>query len=239
MPHRTSRHPFLILFSSIFQDTQSLPALLLTFFPLNYSPFGAWSSSSSDDEFIPNDIYFGTPDRVFTATTKIRCQRQKMLNDRYSKQSKTNRSNKRKYGEEPDADQRRKQKQKLEEISRLNLPTYQQQQLQTLLRKKKKNRPDRFYDKSQDIPNDIYFGNVNGMEKMKWVSSVPNRNKLSFQFLSIFCMVLGIVHRMKSGGVEISGGRRNQVLAALAGVRSINQVAKLIRKLRHLPVISK
>ncbi|XP_001659709.2 protein IWS1 homolog [Aedes aegypti] len=127
----------------------------------NNNPFGAWSSSSSDDEFIPNDIYFGTPDRVFTATTKIRCQRQKMLNDRYSKQSKTNRSNKRKYGEEPDADQRRKQKQKLEEISRLNLPTYQQQQLQTLLRKKKKNRPDRFYDKSQDIPNDIYFGNVN------------------------------------------------------------------------------
>nr|XP_029735855.1 chromatin-remodeling ATPase INO80-like [Aedes albopictus] len=128
----------------------------------NNNPFGPWSSSSSDDEFIPNDIYFGTPDRVFTASTKVRCQRQKIINDRYSKQGKTSsRPYKRKYGEEPDAEQRRKQKQKLEEISRLNLPTYQQQQLQTLVKKKKKNRPDRFYDKSQDIPNDIYFGNVN------------------------------------------------------------------------------
>lgn len=30
-----------------------------------------------------------------------------------------------------------------------------------MIKKKKKRRQDRFYDKSQDIPNDIYFGNVN------------------------------------------------------------------------------
>lgn len=127
----------------------------------NNDPFGAWSSSSSDDEFIPNDIYFGTPDRVFTASTKIRCQRQKMINDRYTKHGKPGRSAKRKYGEDSDAEERRKRKQKLDEISRLNLPTYQQQQLQNLVKKKKKRKNDRFYDKSQDIPNDIYFGNVN------------------------------------------------------------------------------
>ncbi|XP_065095572.1 uncharacterized protein LOC135717410 isoform X2 [Ochlerotatus camptorhynchus] len=127
----------------------------------NNDPFGAWSSSSSEDEFIPNDIYFGTPDRVFTASTKTRCQRQKMINDRYTKHGKSGRPNKRKYGDDSDVEERRKRKQKLDEISRLNLPTYQQQQLQNLVKKKKKRKNDRFYDKSQDIPNDIYFGNVN------------------------------------------------------------------------------
>lgn len=126
----------------------------------NDDPFGAWSSSSTDDEFIPNDIYFGTPDRVFTASTKIRCQRQKQLNERYS--AKYGKSGyKRRYSDDSDGEERRKRKQKLEQLSRLNLPSYQQAQLQTMIKKKKKKRHDRFYDKSQDIPNDIYFGNVN------------------------------------------------------------------------------
>ncbi|XP_039446832.1 protein IWS1 homolog [Culex pipiens pallens] len=125
----------------------------------NNDPFGAWSSSSTDDEFIPNDIYFGTPDRVFTANTKIKCQRQKQLNERYS--AKYGRSGKRRYSDDSDGEERRKRKQKLDQLSRLNLPSYQQAQLQTMIKKKKKRRQDRFYDKSQDIPNDIYFGNVN------------------------------------------------------------------------------
>lgn len=125
----------------------------------NNDPFGAWSSSSTDDEFIPNDIYFGTPDRVFTANTKIKCQRQKQMNERYS--AKYGKSGKRRYSDDSDGEERRKRKQKLEQLSRLNLPSYQQAQLQTMIKKKKKKHKDRFYDKSQDIPNDIYFGNVN------------------------------------------------------------------------------
>uniref|UniRef100_A0A1Q3G1M3 Putative atp-dependent rna helicase n=1 Tax=Culex tarsalis TaxID=7177 RepID=A0A1Q3G1M3_CULTA len=125
----------------------------------NNDPFGAWSSSSTDDEFIPNDIYFGTPDRVFTANTKIKCQRQKQLNERYS--AKYGRSGKRRYSDDSDGEERRKRKQKLDQLSRLNLPSYQQAQLQSMIKRKKKKHKDRFYDKSQDIPNDIYFGNVN------------------------------------------------------------------------------
>ncbi|XP_053693209.1 uncharacterized protein DDB_G0283697-like [Sabethes cyaneus] len=126
----------------------------------NNDPFGAWSSSSSEDEFIPNDIYFGTPDRVFTASTKIRCQRQKMANERYSKYT-GGKSGKRHYTDDSDVEERRKRKQKMEQIARLNLPAYQQAQLQSLVKKKNKKKHGRFYDKSQDIPNDIYFGNVN------------------------------------------------------------------------------
>ncbi|XP_058450024.1 uncharacterized protein LOC131429721 [Malaya genurostris] len=126
----------------------------------NNDPFGAWSSSSSEDEFIPNDIYFGTPDRVFTANTKIRCQRQKDINERYAKYGGKS-GGKRRFSDDSDAEERRKRKQKLEQISRLNLPAYQQAQLQSLVKKKNKRKQDRFYDKSQDIPNDIYFGNVN------------------------------------------------------------------------------
>ncbi|XP_058822803.1 uncharacterized protein LOC131684175 [Topomyia yanbarensis] len=125
----------------------------------NNDPFGAWSSSTSDDEFIPNDIYFGTPDRVFTANTKIRCQRQKDMNERYTKYG--GKTSKRRFSDDSDAEERRKRKQKLEQISRLNLPAYQQAQLQNLVKKKNKRKQDRFYDKSQEIPNDIYFGNVN------------------------------------------------------------------------------
>lgn len=128
----------------------------------NNDPFGEWSTSSSEEEFIPNDIYFGTPDRVFTVSTKMRCERQKQMNERYAKYGKQIKSSgKRKYSDDSDAEERRKRKQQLEEISRLNLPTYQTMQLQSLLKKKKKKKRDRFYDKSQDIPNDIYFGNVN------------------------------------------------------------------------------
>ncbi|XP_055641401.1 uncharacterized protein LOC129778500 [Toxorhynchites rutilus septentrionalis] len=127
----------------------------------NDDPFGAWSTSSSEEEFIPNDIYFGTPDRVFTVSTKIRCQRQKIMNERYSKHGRSAKSGKRRYSDESDAEERRKRKQKLEQVARLNLPSYQQQQLQNLIKRKKKRKHDRFYDKSQDIPNDIYFGNVN------------------------------------------------------------------------------
>lgn len=134
------------------------------------SPFGAWSSSSTDDEFIPNDIYFGTPDRVFTANTKIKCQRQKQLNERYS--AKYGRSGKRRYSDDSDGEERRKRKQKLDQLSRLNLPSYQQAQLQTMIKKKKKRRQDRFYDKSQDIPNDIYFGNVNGKRELRGVCQI-------------------------------------------------------------------
>uniref|UniRef100_A0A182J3J6 Uncharacterized protein n=1 Tax=Anopheles atroparvus TaxID=41427 RepID=A0A182J3J6_ANOAO len=55
---------------------------------------------------------------------------------------------------------KRKEK-KVEVIAGLKLPAHQQQQLQNLVLKKKQTTRDRFYDRSQDIPNDIYFENMN------------------------------------------------------------------------------
>lgn len=173
---------------------------LTTFLAVSLSsPFGAWSSSSTDDEFIPNDIYFGTPDRVFTANTKIKCQRQKQLNERYS--AKYGRSGKRRYSDDSDGEERRKRKQKLDQLSRLNLPSYQQAQLQTMIKKKKKRRQDRFYDKSQDIPNDIYFGNVNGKREVRGICQTVKsyRSCSDFQFRCTCCTRSGTVRRRTSG----------------------------------------
>ncbi|XP_058169331.1 uncharacterized protein LOC131284488 [Anopheles ziemanni] len=49
---------------------------------------------------------------------------------------------------------------KVEEIAGLKLPAHQQQQLQTMVLKRKQTTRDRFYDRSQDIPNEIYFENM-------------------------------------------------------------------------------
>ncbi|XP_053671759.1 HIRA-interacting protein 3-like [Anopheles nili] len=117
-------------------------------------PFGSWSSSSSEN--IPNDIYFGAPDRVYTVGTKLRWHRQKQNGTKHSRvrdgQSQSS-------AESDDEEHVQKRAKKVAEIAKLQLPAYQQQQLQTMLLKKQRKR-DRFYDRSQDIPNDIYFGNV-------------------------------------------------------------------------------
>ncbi|XP_035891105.1 HIRA-interacting protein 3-like isoform X1 [Anopheles stephensi] len=130
----------------------------------NDDPFGSCASSSSED--VPNDMYFGTPDRVFTVSTKLHWQRQKQKRSKYYARAKaTDRYDDDASSDEEDDDndddekhaQRRAKR--AEEIARLKLPAYQQQQLQQLVLKKHPKR-DRFYDRSQDIPNDIYFGNV-------------------------------------------------------------------------------
>uniref|UniRef100_A0A182S6Q4 Uncharacterized protein n=1 Tax=Anopheles maculatus TaxID=74869 RepID=A0A182S6Q4_9DIPT len=61
--------------------------------------------------------------------------------------------------DDEDEEHAQRRAKRAEEIARLKLPAYQQQQLQQLVLKKHPKR-DRFYDRSQDIPNDIYFGNV-------------------------------------------------------------------------------
>ncbi|XP_055603078.1 claspin-like [Uranotaenia lowii] len=129
----------------------------------NNDPFGAWSSSSSEDEFIPNDIYFGTTDRVFTSSTKARCQRDKMLEERYYAKygNKYSKYQKQRYTAEPTPEELKWRKGIMEEVSRLNIPSYQQQQLENMINKRKKKKRDRFYDRSQEIPNDIYFNNIN------------------------------------------------------------------------------
>ncbi|XP_050079208.1 HIRA-interacting protein 3-like [Anopheles maculipalpis] len=127
----------------------------------NDDPFGSCASSSSED--VPNDMYFGTPDRVFTVSTKFHWQRQKQKGNKYHARAKG--TVVQKYDDdgssddEEDDEHARRRAKKAEEIARLKLPAYQQQQLQQLVLKKHPKR-DRFYDRSQDIPNDIYFGNV-------------------------------------------------------------------------------
>uniref|UniRef100_A0A182PBY5 Uncharacterized protein n=1 Tax=Anopheles epiroticus TaxID=199890 RepID=A0A182PBY5_9DIPT len=124
----------------------------------NDDPFGSCTSSSSED--IPNHIYFGASDRVYTVSTKLHWQRQKQKGKKHYSRSK---SSAERYDEaSTDCDEEEKVRRwakKAEEIARLKLPAYQQQQLQQLVLKKHPKR-DRFYDRSQDIPNDIYFGNV-------------------------------------------------------------------------------
>jgi hypothetical protein len=39
--------------------------------------------------------------------------------------------------------------------------------------KKKIMKKDRFYDKSRDIPNDVYFGDVKGEKEKKYFQSFP------------------------------------------------------------------
>uniref|UniRef100_A0A182RWV8 Uncharacterized protein n=1 Tax=Anopheles funestus TaxID=62324 RepID=A0A182RWV8_ANOFN len=123
----------------------------------NDDPFGSCASSSSED--VPNDMYFGAPDRVFTVSTKLHWQRQKQKRSKYYAREKVAD----RYDDAPsDSDEEeptQRRAKKAEEIARLKLPAYQQQQLQQLVLKKHPKR-DRFYDRSQDIPNDIYFGNV-------------------------------------------------------------------------------
>uniref|UniRef100_A0A182M9F4 Uncharacterized protein n=1 Tax=Anopheles culicifacies TaxID=139723 RepID=A0A182M9F4_9DIPT len=123
----------------------------------NDDPFGSCVSSSSDD--VPNDMYFGSPDRVFTVSTKLHWQRQKQKrNTNYARRKTTDRYEEASSDNDDEEHAQRRAK-KAEEIARLKLPAYQQQQLQQLVLKKHPKR-DRFYDRSQDIPNDIYFGNV-------------------------------------------------------------------------------
>ncbi|XP_053659588.1 HIRA-interacting protein 3-like [Anopheles marshallii] len=123
----------------------------------NDDPFGSCASSSSED--VPNDMYFGSPDRVYTVSTKLHWQRQKQKRNKYySREKSTDQySDASSDNEEKEHTQRRAKK--AEEIARLKLPAYHQQQLQELVLKKHPKR-GRFYDRSQDIPNDIYFGNV-------------------------------------------------------------------------------
>uniref|UniRef100_A0A8W7P2V9 Uncharacterized protein n=1 Tax=Anopheles coluzzii TaxID=1518534 RepID=A0A8W7P2V9_ANOCL len=124
-------------------------------------PFGSCSNSSSED--VPNDIYFGASDRVYTVSTKLHWQHQKQKGRKHHSRAKVSTDRDDDGVESSDNEEeewiRRKAK-KAEEIARLKLPAYQQQQLQQLVLKKHPKR-DRFYDRSQDIPNDIYFGNVN------------------------------------------------------------------------------
>lgn len=113
---------------------------------------------------MPNDIYFGASDRVYTVSTKLHWQHQKQKGRKHQSRAKVSTDRDDDGVESSDNEEeewiRRKAK-KAEEIARLKLPAYQQQQLQQLVLKKHPKR-DRFYDRSQDIPNDIYFGNVNG-----------------------------------------------------------------------------
>uniref|UniRef100_A0A182N6R5 Uncharacterized protein n=1 Tax=Anopheles dirus TaxID=7168 RepID=A0A182N6R5_9DIPT len=127
----------------------------------NNDPIG--SSSSSSSENVPNDIYFGASDRVFTVSTKQHWQREKqMRQSRRRSHAKTYSTSDSDSDEEPaeeDEGHAQRRAKRAEEIARLKLPAYQQQQLQAMVLKKQPKR-DRFYDRSQDIPNDIYFGNV-------------------------------------------------------------------------------
>uniref|UniRef100_A0A182QVC1 Uncharacterized protein n=1 Tax=Anopheles farauti TaxID=69004 RepID=A0A182QVC1_9DIPT len=125
----------------------------------NDDPIGSCSSSSSEN--VPNDIYFGASDRVFTVSTKQHWQREKQM-----RQTKRRWSHGKTYSscdsdseENEDESHAQRRAKRAEEIARLKLPAYQQQQLQAMVLNKQPKR-DRFYDRSQDIPNDIYFGNV-------------------------------------------------------------------------------
>ncbi|EDO63473.2 AGAP003963-PA [Anopheles gambiae str. PEST] len=148
-------------------------------------PFGSCSNSSSED--VPNDIYFGASDRVYTVSTKLHWQHQKQKGRKHQSRAKVSTDRDDDGVESSDNEEeewvRRKAK-KAEEIARLKLPAYQQQQLQQLVLKKHPKR-DRFYDRSQDIPNDIYFGNgsIRSVHRMKEYLKMAGFRHMRYQKL--------------------------------------------------------
>ncbi|XP_037050697.1 dentin sialophosphoprotein-like [Bradysia coprophila] len=172
---------------------------------IDFPPFSSSTSSDTEDEFIPNEVYFGTPDHKKKRSSRGKSQRargraaQSSTREVKTVQNLSRPSNRGRIDGRPSRrenfiDNRRisstsgsvsgmssdsedehrgskarrkpatitivKQSSQLYHKASLPVrPIPRQHQIQQIKRQNERKR-DRFYDKSQDIPNSVYFGDV-------------------------------------------------------------------------------
>ncbi|CAO1408221.1 unnamed protein product [Diamesa serratosioi] len=118
--------------------------------------FFQYSKSSDDDDddvtLIPNDVYFGTPDKV-TIPETMSDSSEESEDSTYSEDSSSSESS-------GDRNKPISVNKVVHRKPAFNKPKQNFTVTRVPIKKKLVSAKDRFYDKSREIPNDIYFGDV-------------------------------------------------------------------------------